>query len=91
VSTGRYECLKPLKRKNQRLYARKYLLHDQRHGLGPAIMFARSVIGAERVLYAMDYPYQYVPEEVTAMERMPLTDPDKKAFFQTNAESVFRL
>jgi 5-carboxyvanillate decarboxylase len=46
---------------------------------------------ADRVLYAMDYPYQYVPEEVTAMERMPLTDADKKAFFQTNAESVFKL
>jgi 2,3-dihydroxybenzoate decarboxylase len=57
----------------------------------PAIMFTRSVIGADRVLYAMDYPYQYVPEEVAAMERMPLTDADKKAFFQTNAESVFKL
>jgi 5-carboxyvanillate decarboxylase len=43
------------------------------------------------VLYAMDYPYQYVREEVTAMERMALTDADKKAFFQTNAESVFKL
>ena len=30
-------------------------------------------------------------EEVTAMERMPLTDRDKKSFFQTNAESVFKL
>jgi 2,3-dihydroxybenzoate decarboxylase len=35
----------------------------------PAIMFTRSVIGADRVLYAMDYPYQCVPEEVAAMER----------------------
>jgi len=49
------------------------------------------VVGADRVLYAMDYPYQYVPEEVTAMDRMPLTDADKKAFFQTNAEQVFKL
>jgi 5-carboxyvanillate decarboxylase len=57
----------------------------------PAIMFTRSVVGTDRVLYAMDYPYQYVPEEVTAMERMPLADADKKAFFQTNAEQVFKL
>jgi len=49
------------------------------------------VVGTDRVLYAMDYPYQYVPEEVTAMDRMPLTDADKKAFFQTNAEQVFKL
>jgi predicted TIM-barrel fold metal-dependent hydrolase len=32
-----------------------------------------------------------VPEEVTAMDRMPLTDADKKAFFQSNAEQVFNL
>jgi len=43
------------------------------------------------VLSAMDYPYQYVPQEVAAMERMPLSDQDKKAFFQSNAESVFKL
>jgi len=47
--------------------------------------------GADRVLSAMDYPYQYVPQEVAAMERMPLSDQDKKAFFQSNAESVFKL
>ncbi len=58
---------------------------------GVQLLDTRSVVGADRVLYAMDYPYQYVPEEVDAMERMPLTDQDKKAFFQTNAESVFRL
>jgi hypothetical protein len=32
----------------------------------PAIMFCREVLGADRVLYAMDYPYQYAPAEVTA-------------------------
>jgi 5-carboxyvanillate decarboxylase len=40
-------------------------------------MFRRSVVGADRVLYATDYPCQYVPEEVAAMERMPLTDRDR--------------
>jgi 2,3-dihydroxybenzoate decarboxylase len=39
----------------------------------------------------MDYPYQYVLEEVTAMDRLPLTDKEKRAFFQLNAESVFNL
>ena len=91
VSTRRYECLKPLKRKVSD-YMRKNVYYTT-SGMAwePAIMFTRSVVGADRVLYAMDYPYQYVPEEVAAMERMPLTDGDKKAFFQTNAESVFKL
>lgn len=91
VSTGRYECLKPLKRKVSDYMRDNIYYTTSGMAWEPAIMFTRSVVGADRVLYAMDYPYQYVPQEVDAMERMPLTDQDKKAFFQTNAESVFRL
>ena len=54
-------------------------------------MFCREVLGADRVLYAMDYPYQYVPDEVTAHENLPLNLEEKKALFQTNAETVFGL
>jgi 2,3-dihydroxybenzoate decarboxylase len=91
VSTKRYECLKPLKRKISDYMRENVYYTTSGMAWEPAIMFTRSVVGSERVLYAMDYPYQYVPEEVAAMERMPLTDQDKKAFFQSNAETVFRL
>jgi 5-carboxyvanillate decarboxylase len=57
----------------------------------PAIEFCQKVIGVERVLYAMDYPYQYVPEEVGFCDAMSISDADKKAFYQTNAERVFQL
>jgi 2,3-dihydroxybenzoate decarboxylase len=49
------------------------------------------VLGNDRVLYAMDYPYQFVPEEVADMDNLPVTAAEKKAFFQTNAEAVFKL
>jgi 5-carboxyvanillate decarboxylase len=57
----------------------------------PAIMFTREVVGGDRVLYAMDYPYQYDAHEVTVQDGLPLSAADKKAFFQSNAEDVFRL
>ena len=91
VSTKRYECLKPLKRRVSDYMRENVYYTTSGMAWEPAIMFTRSVVGGDRVLYAMDYPYQYVPEEVAAMERMRLSDTDKKAFFQTNAESVFRL
>jgi 5-carboxyvanillate decarboxylase len=91
VSTKRHECLKPLKRKVSDYMRENVYYTTSGMAWEPAIMFTRSVVGGDRVLYAMDYPYQYVPEEVAAMEHMPLTDQDKKAFFQTNAESVFKL
>jgi 5-carboxyvanillate decarboxylase len=49
------------------------------------------VLGAERVMYAMDYPYQVVAAEVVASDNLPLSDAEKKQFFQTNAERVFSL
>jgi 5-carboxyvanillate decarboxylase len=57
----------------------------------PAITMAQSVLGMDRVLYAMDYPYQFVPEEVTLTDNFPLSPADKKKLFQLNAEKVFSL
>jgi 5-carboxyvanillate decarboxylase len=48
-------------------------------------------MGMDRVMYAMDYPYQYVLEEVQAMEALPLSDAHKKMFFESNAANLFRL
>ncbi len=57
----------------------------------PVILFAQSVLGIDRVMYAMDYPYQYVPEEVKVTDNLPISDDDKKTFYQGNAERVFGL
>jgi 2,3-dihydroxybenzoate decarboxylase len=57
----------------------------------PAILFALSVLGPDRVLYAMDYPYQFVPEEVKVTDELPISDADKQKLYQLNAEQVFGL
>jgi len=55
----------------------------------PAIMLCHQVLGADRVLYAMDYPYQFVAEEVAISDGLPMTALDKRKYFQLNAERVF--
>jgi 5-carboxyvanillate decarboxylase len=57
----------------------------------PSITFVQRELGVDRVLYAMDYPYQYDIDEVTASDNFPLSPEEKKMFFQTNAEKVFGL
>jgi 5-carboxyvanillate decarboxylase len=57
----------------------------------PVILFCQQVLGVERVLYAMDYPYQFVPEEVKVTDELPVPAEDRKKLYQTNAERVFRL
>jgi 5-carboxyvanillate decarboxylase len=58
---------------------------------GPAITFAQQVLGPERVLYAMDYPFQFEASEVVACDEVVMSAADKLKFFQTNAETVFNL
>lgn len=57
----------------------------------PAIRFTQAVLGEDRVLYAMDYPYQCPPEEVVALDNMDMPPETKRKFFQTNAEKLFKL
>jgi len=57
----------------------------------PAIRFAQEVLGADRVLYAMDYPYQFDKEEVDATDALDISDEHKKMLYQTNAETLFNL
>jgi len=57
----------------------------------PAILFSQQVLGVDRVLYAMDYPYQCVESEVATHDNLPISAADKKRLFQTNAERVFKL
>jgi len=49
------------------------------------------VLGADRVVYAMDYPFQYLIHEVPEVDSFPITLEEKKMLFQGNAERLFKL
>lgn len=57
----------------------------------PAIKFCQQVLGPDRVLYAMDYPYQASAEEVASYDHLDIPLEHKKMLMQGNAEHVFRL
>lgn len=57
----------------------------------PVITFLQSVLGVDRVLYAMDYPYQFELSEVITSDALPIPKADMQRFYQSNAETLFRL
>ena len=57
----------------------------------PAIRFCQQVLGPERVLYAMDYPYQVSADEVASYDALDIPPAHKKMLMQENAERVFRI
>lgn len=91
VKSQRYESIKPLLKKPSDYLKENFIITNSGVAWEPAIKFTQSVIGVDRVMYAMDYPYQYAVDEVTVMDNMLMRDEDKKKFFQTNAQRVFKI
>lgn len=91
VRANRYERMKPLKKTIAGYMRSNVLVTNSGMAWEPAIKFAQQVVGEDRVMYAMDYPYQYVADEVRTMDNMDMSPELKKKFFQTNAERWFGL
>ncbi|MEO8313924.1 MAG: amidohydrolase family protein [Pseudomonadota bacterium] len=91
VRSGRYAFMKALQHPVSHYLRNNVFVTNSGVAWQPAIEFCQKVLGVDRVLYAMDYPYQHVPEEVGFCDAMTIPDADKKAFYQTNAERVFGL
>jgi 5-carboxyvanillate decarboxylase len=91
LRSNRYPHLKPLQRKVSDYMRENVYVTTSGMPWAPAITFCQNVLGADRVMYAMDYPYQFVAEEVVASDNLPVDVATKKKFFQENAERVFGL
>lgn len=91
TSNNRYANVPKLQRKPSDYLKENFYVTTSGMAWQPPILYAQSVLGVDRVLYAMDYPYQFVPEEVKVTDDLPISDADKKKLYQTNAEKVFAL
>lgn len=91
VRSGRYAGQPVLRRKVSEYLRDNFYYTTSGMAWTPPIRYVQSVMGMDRVMYAMDYPYQFVPEEVHVTDALPVAYEELKAFYQTNAERVFRL
>jgi 2,3-dihydroxybenzoate decarboxylase len=91
VASGRYPAMKALQLRPSDYLRRNVWYTTSGMAWQPGIMFVRSVVGADRVLYAMDYPYQYVPDEVRHQDELPLDAVELREFFEGIATRLFHL
>jgi 2,3-dihydroxybenzoate decarboxylase len=91
VVSERYASMRPIKRKPSDYLRENFYITNSGVASEPAIKFTQDMMGVDRVMYAMDYPYQHAIDEVIALDNMTLTAEDKKRFFQSNAEAAFML
>lgn len=91
VAANRYPGVKKLQKRPSDYIKENLYVTTSGMAWEPGILYCQSVLGVDRVLYAMDYPYQFVPDEVKVTDNLPISDADKKKLYQTNAERVFGL
>jgi len=48
-------------------------------------------LGADKILWAVDYPYEFNQIAVDAMDAAPISEADREAIYFRNAERVFRI
>jgi 5-carboxyvanillate decarboxylase len=91
VASERYPNVKKLEKKPSDYVRENIWLTTSGMAWEPPILYCQRLLGFDRVMYAMDYPYQFVPEEVKVTDDLPINDAEKKMLYQTNAEKVFAL
>ena len=91
VASKRYPGAQPLKKKPSDYLRENVWVTTSGMQWAPAILFCQQVLGFERVLYAMDYPYQFVPEEVRVTDELAITEAQRELLYRTNAERLFKL
>jgi 5-carboxyvanillate decarboxylase len=91
VRSRRYAFMKPLQRTIPEYLRSNVLITTSGMAWAPAILFTQQVVGEDRVMYAMDYPYQFHADEVRTHDNLDIPLATKKKLMQTNAERWFRL
>lgn len=57
----------------------------------PVLLFCRSVLGAERIMFAVDSPFAPSEPATRWMDAAPVSDAEKRKIYQENAEAIFSL
>jgi len=91
VRSGRYERLKPLKHDMFHYMRNNVVVTTSGMACPLAIKLCIDQLGEDRVMYAMDYPYEFVADEVRTHDNLDIPLETKKKLMQTNAERVFKL
>ena len=91
VRSQRYAFMKPLQKSIGEYLRSNVLITTSGMAWAPAILFTQQVVGEDRVMYAMDYPYQFHADEVRTHDNLDVPLATKKKLMQTNAERWFHL
>ncbi len=77
------------KRLPSEYFLENFWLSSAGHNWDPAVRFTEEVVGEDRLMFAVDYPYEDGKQQVDQAAGVTLKNPDK--FYELNAKRVFKL
>ena len=57
----------------------------------PALRLSLEVLGADRIMFAADYPYESVEEGVKFLDTVAISDEDREKIYCATAQRIFKL
>lgn len=91
LASGRYATWAKLERRPSDYLRENIYVTTSGMPTPPVIEFCQRQLGMDRVMYAMDYPYQSDPAEVAETEQIDCTAEELAMLFEGNARRVFKL
>jgi len=80
-----------LQLKPSEYFKRNFVITTSGQESHAALEYSLQVLGADNVLWAIDYPYQPTSPAVAFMDSAPVTDEVKHKLYQGNAERIFHI
>ena len=60
-------------------------------GWDPALLLSHSVLGAENIMFAVDYPFGNYARDTAWFDAIDLPEADKRLIYSGNAERIYTL
>jgi 2,3-dihydroxybenzoate decarboxylase/5-carboxyvanillate decarboxylase len=77
--------------KPSEIMKRNFLITTSGVEHAPALRYSIEVLGADRIMWAIDYPYQPMPPAVDFLDSAAISEADRAAIWHFNAERAFHI
>jgi 5-carboxyvanillate decarboxylase len=82
---------KPLELSPSEYFKRNFVITTSGHEDPLALDYSIKTLGVNRVLWAIDHPYQATGSAVRFMDNAPISDEEREQLYHLNAERVFHI
>ena len=90
-----FQGIKPpqrkLRKKPSKYFRENFYITTSGMNYEEPLMLAHRVLGPERIMFAVDYPFEDNEEPVRLMDSVELSAEDRHRIYHRNAERIFRL